>query len=239
MSLGIKPFERGLHDLGTGGYAWMQPDGGWGWSNAGMMRLAPGLGEVGEFLQYCFSDFDFENIRQTLPTRTFEETLKIQCGDKDVTLKQVGPCHTRGDILVHVPEDKLMFTGDILFIEGHPILWAGPSGNWIDACDYILGLDLETIVPGHGPITDHRGVRAVRDYLVYVRDEARKRFDAGIPVYDAAMDISMTDYDAWGDGERIVVNVATLYREFGDAESPTSPVELFAMMAQAHKARRR
>ena len=60
-----------------------------------------------------------------------------------------------------------------------------------------------------------------------------------MPVYDAAMDISMTDYDAWGDGERIVVNVATLYREFGDAESPTSPVELFAMMAQAHKARRR
>ena len=320
MSLGIKPFDHGLHDLGPGGYAWLQPDGGWGWSNAGlivsqgeallvdtlfdvrlthdmlgamraadpaaahidtlvnthangdhcngnelvadaeiisssataeelaedsperlaqMMRLAPGLGEVGEFLQYCFSDFDFENIRQTLPTRTFDDSLHINCGDKDVMLKRVGPCHTRGDILVHVPADRLMFTGDILFIEGHPILWAGPVGNWIGACDHMLGLDLETIVPGHGPITDHRGVRAVRDYLVYVRDEARKRFDAGLSVYDAAMDISMTDYDSWGDGERIVVNVATLYREFGDAESPANPVELFALMAKLHKARRR
>ena len=37
MSLGIKPFEHGLHDLGTGGYAWLQPDGGWGWSNAGLI----------------------------------------------------------------------------------------------------------------------------------------------------------------------------------------------------------
>ena len=37
MSLGIRPFEHGLHDLGTGGYAWVQPDGGWGWSNAGLI----------------------------------------------------------------------------------------------------------------------------------------------------------------------------------------------------------
>lgn len=319
MSLGIRPFEHGLHDLGSGGYAWIQPDGGWGWSNAGlivsegeallidtlfdvpltaqmlkamraaepaandigtlvnthangdhcngnelvadaeiiasratadelandsperlaeMMRRAPEMGEVGEFFQYCFSDFDFENIQQTLPTRTFEDALRITCGDKVVMLTQVGPCHTRGDILVHVPADKLVFTGDILFIEGHPILWAGPVGNWIDACDHILGLDLETIVPGHGPITDQRGVRAVRDYLVYVRDEARKRFDAGMPVYDAAMDISMTDYDAWGDGERIVVNVATLYREFGAPGPSAGPAELFALMAKIHKARR-
>ena len=319
MSLGIRPFDRGLHDLGSGGYAWLQPDGGWGWSNAGlivsageallvdtlfdvkltaemlkamrtaeraaddigtlvnthangdhcngnelvadaeiiasrataeelandsperlaeMMRRAPEMGEVGEYFEYCFGDFDFENIQQTLPTRTFEDELRIRCGDKHVTLKQVGPCHTQGDILVHVPADKLMFTGDILFIEGHPILWVGPVAHWIDACDHMLGLDLETIVPGHGPITDHRGVRAVRDYLAYIRDEARKRFDAGMPVYDAAMDISLADYDSWGDAERIAVNVATLYREFGDTTPASEAREVFAMMAKLHRARR-
>ena len=320
MSLGIKPFTKGLHDLGAGGYAWIQPDGGWGWSNAGlivdgdesllvdtlfdvkltgemldamraaepkataaidtlvnthsngdhcngnelvaeaeiiaskttaeelandsperlaeMMRRAPEMGETGEFIQYCFSAFDFENINQTLPKRTFEGELEIKCGDKDVLLKEVGPCHTGGDILAYVPADKLMFTGDILFIEGHPILWAGPVGNWIAACDYMLGLDLETIVPGHGPITDKRGVRAVRDYLVYVRDEARRRYDAGMSVFDAAMDISMTDYDSWGDGERIVVNVATLYREFGDAVATPARGDLFGLMAKIHNARR-
>ncbi len=319
MSLGIRPYDRGLHDLGNGGYAWLQPDGGWGWSNAGlivsageallvdtlfdvkltaemlaamraanpaardigtlvnthangdhcngnelvvdaeiiasrataeelandsperlaaMMRAAPQLGETGEFLQYCFRDFDFENIRQTLPTRTFEHELQLRCGDKDVLLTQVGPCHTQGDILVHVPADRLMFTGDILFVEGHPILWVGPVGNWIAACDRMLALDLETIVPGHGPITDKRGVRAVRDYLVYVHGEARKRFDAGLSVYDTAMDISLADYDSWGDGERIVVNVATLYREFGASGENASPADLFALMAKIHKQRR-
>ena len=320
MTLGIKPFTKGLHDLGQGGYAWLQPDGGWGWSNAGlivdsgeallvdtlfdvpltaamlkamraaepkaaaridalvnthangdhcngnelvaeasiisskataeelaadsperlaeMMRRAPEMGLAGEFLQRCFGAFDFENIRQTLPTRTFEGELDIFCGAKAVRLTQVGPCHTQGDILVHVPADKLMFTGDILFIEGHPILWAGPVRNWIDACDFMLGLELDAIVPGHGPITDHRGVCAVRDYLVYVRDEARKRFDAGMPFERAALDISMADYDSWGDGERIVVNIATLYREFNPAAPAPSVGELFALMAKIDKQRR-
>ena len=117
-------------------------------------------------------------------------------------------------------------------------MWAGPVSNWIDACNHILSLDLETIVPGHGPITDKRGVRAVRDYLSYVRDEARLRYDAQMSVYDAALDIAMTDYDSWGDSERIVANVATLYREFGDA-IPTPPRdEMFGLMAKIHKAQR-
>ena len=317
MTLSIRPFTHGLHDLGSGGYAWIQPDGGWGWSNAGlvvdgdesllvdtlfdlkltremlnamsraeptaarsfntlvnthangdhcngnelvhgaeiissaataaelaeespdrlatMMRNAPSLGESGEFLLRCFGAFDFEGITPTLPTRTFEGTMNVSVGDKEVLLKQVGPCHTKGDILAYVPDDKLIFTGDILFIEGHPILWVGPIANWIDSCDYMLGIDVETVVPGHGPITDKRGVTAVRDYLVYIRDEANKRYRAGLPVYEAAMDISLTDYDNWGDAERIVINVATLYREFGSTEKTG---DLFGLMAKADKARR-
>jgi hypothetical protein len=103
----------------------------------------------------------------------------------------------------------------------------------------MLGLELENVVPGHGPITDKRGVQAVRDYLTYVRDEARKRFDAGMPAEEAALDISLTDFDSWGDAERIVVNVAVLYKEFaGDPES-ANITELFALMAKVHKAQRR
>jgi cyclase len=112
-------------------------------------------------------------------------------------------------------------------------------GNWIDACDYMLGLDLENVVPGHGPVTDKRGVTAVRDYLVYIRDEARKRFDAGMAADEAALDISLADYDSWGDAERIVVNVAVLYKEFAADPEPRDIAELFALMARVHKARRR
>ena len=162
-----------------------------------------------------------------------------QVGNKAVELIEVGPAHTGGDVLVHVPADRTVFTGDILFVEGTPIMWAGPVGNWIAACEKILELDCETIVPGHGPVTDRRGVEAVRGYLTYIRDEARKRFDAGLSARDAAHDIALGDYDSWGDAERIAVNVATLYREFsGDGSAPNA-AELFAQMGEIWQKRRR
>ena len=84
-----------------------------------------------------------------------------------------------------------------------------------------------------------RGVRAVRDYLAYIRAEARRRFDAGLSARDAAFDIALGDYASWGDAERIAVNVATLYREFANDPKPANVVELFASMAELHRSRRR
>lgn len=319
-ALGIREYRRGLTDLGNGAYAWLQPDGGWGWSNAGLitdgdqslivdtlfdkhltaqmldamrraepaaterfewlvnthsngdhcngnelvhgaeivaskacaeemrhespammatlMERAPSMGEVGEFFIYCFGDFDFDGIEQRPPTRTFEGEIDIDVGSKRVHLKQVGPAHTAGDVLAWVPSERLVYTGDILFIEGHPILWAGPVQNWLDACDHILGLEPDVVVPGHGPITDTRGVKAVRDYLSYVRGEARKRFDAGMPALEAARDISLADYDSWGDAERIAVNVSVLYKEFAGDTSSNDTAGLFALMAALHRDRR-
>ena len=318
QSLGIRPYDHGLHDLGNDIYAWLQPDGGWGWSNAGLvvdgdqsllvdtlfdlkltremlvamrkattaardigqlvnthsngdhcngneliegaeiiastataaelsaegpstlaqwMRNADQMGEVGAYFKHCFGAFEFEGITQTLPTRTFDGEMTTRVGDKIVELIEVGPAHTRGDILAHVPADAVVFTGDILFIEGHPIIWAGPVQNWIDACDRIATMQPELVVPGHGPITDLRGVKAVREYLVYVRDEAKKRFDAGLDAYDAAMDIALDDFDGWGDAERIAVNVVSLYREFSGGEAGDR-TNVFEMMARIKKERR-
>jgi glyoxylase-like metal-dependent hydrolase (beta-lactamase superfamily II) len=201
----------------------------------GMMQAAPNMGELGDYLTRIFGPFDFSGIRTTLPSRTFERELSLKVGDKAVELIEVGPAHTRGDVLVHVPADRTVFTGDILFVEGHPIIWAGPVENWIRACERLMAMDVETIVPGHGPLTDKRGVAAVRDYLAYIAAEARKRYDAGMPAFEAAQDIAMDDYDSWGDGERIAVNVNTLYREFSGDTSPVDIAALFGQMAQLAK----
>jgi len=313
-------YTKGLKDIGNGLYAWLQPDGGWGWSNAGLIRdgeasllvdtlfdmtltremlsamedatgigagrigtivnthangdhchgngccpqaeiiaseasaremaevppatlamiKAAGakLGPAGAYFADVFAPFDFENVDERTPTKTFSGAMDVRVGDKAVRLIEVGPAHTGGDVLVHVPGDRAVFTGDILFIDGTPLMWAGPVANWIRACETIIAMDVDVIVPGHGPITDKAGVRRVVDYLAYVDREARKRFDAGLPVREAALDIALGDFSSWGDAERIAVNVDSLYREYRGDGKVTPVIELFALMADVRDARR-
>jgi len=309
-------YTRGFHDLGNSVYAYLQPDGSWGWSNAGLvvdgeasllidtlfdlkltqemldtmrksipaaadidmvvnthangdhcygnqlvsnaqiiasartaqeivtgispkqlaaqLKLAPELGQLGQYLSRIFGPFEFDNITLTPPNKTFEGQLSMKVGNKAVHLIEVGPAHTQGDTLVHIPADRVIFTGDILFIGGHPVAWAGPISNWLRACDYILSLDVETIVPGHGPITDKKGVVQVKGYLEYVFHEARKRYEAGMPSFEAAKDIPLDKYASWTEGERIAVTVASIYRELsGDQAHPDLATSYGQMAALA------
>ena len=200
------------------------------------MQMAPNMGELGAYLLRIFGDFDFAGIGPVAPTRTFDGELTLRVGDKAVQLIEVGPAHTRGDILAHLPQERVVFTGDILFINGHPIVWAGPMRNWINACERIMAMDVDVIVPGHGPITDKQGVAQVRDYLAYISAEARRHFDAGLDAMQAARAISLDAYASWTDAERIVVNVNTLYREFRNDDSPVDFMGLFGQMAMLAQA---
>jgi glyoxylase-like metal-dependent hydrolase (beta-lactamase superfamily II) len=190
------------------------------------------MGATGAFLLELFGVFDFEGMTLTPPTRTFDGEFSLTFGGREIQLIEVGPAHTRGDLLVYVPEDRTVFTGDILFASGHPVMWAGPIANWIGACDRILAWAPETVVPGHGPITDCSAIERLKTYLTYLSAEARKRFDAQMPVLDAARDINIDDYGDWGEAERMVANVASLYREFGDATIPSDIIPLLGLMAR-------
>lgn len=195
------------------------------------------LGVAGRYFAEIFAPFDFAHVRDRPPTQIFSGRHSLTVGGRAVELIEVGPAHTAGDVIVHVPSAKTVFTGDILFIEGTPIMWAGPVGNWLKACDLILALDVDTIVPGHGPLTDKAGVRAVADYLAHIAAEARSRYDAGMDVEEATRDIAahaLGRFARLRDAERIAVNVDTLYREFaGDASAP-DVLALFERMGQVY-----
>ena len=202
---------------------------------AAMLKNADTTEEAGAFFVECFGSFEFDGIKQTLPTLTFDDRLTRTVGDKRVELINVGPAHTGGDVLVYVPSDRTVFTGDILFIEGHPIIWAGPTQNWIDACQLIVDLDVETVVPGHGPITDERGVLAVKAYLEYLTIQARERYEGGLSALEAAKDIPLGEFSSWSDPERIVVNVQALYREFSGKSEDEDKVNQLVQMAEFHE----
>ena len=136
-----------------------------------------------------------------------------------------------------MPDARTVFTGDILFIGGTPIVWAGPLANWIAACDLMLGMDVDVVVPGHGPLTDKAGVAAVRDYLAFVDAEATARHDAGIDAFDAAREIAAprrrrrATSARWGEAGRIAVNVETVYRTLDPTHRSPDVVEQFRRMA--------
>jgi glyoxylase-like metal-dependent hydrolase (beta-lactamase superfamily II) len=308
------PYDKGLFELGDACYAYLQPDGSWGWSNAGLVmgdgvsllvdtlfdlkltaemlaamqpvtRVSPigtlvnthangdhcygnelvegaeiiasaatahemnevppamlaalnkADGEVGELFRHFFGAFEFDGINVSMPTRTFEGRLEVDVAGRMVELIEVGPAHTRGDTIVYVPDARTVYTGDILFIGGTPIVWAGPLGNWVAACDLMLGMDVDTVVPGHGPITDKAGIVAVRDYLAFVDAEATARHAAGVDAWEAARQIAAEigakeDFRGWSEFGRISVNVDTAYRSLDPAYVTPNIVEQFRRMAE-------
>ncbi len=310
-----RPDAAGLQELAHDTFAYLQPDGSWGWSNAGLisadgssllidtlfdlaltrrmlqamtpltrtrpidalvnthgngdhcygnqllpetaaiyaseaavndMREAPPqllaglmkaeLGPVlGPYIHRIFGPFQFDDIRLRLPDHPFNGSLELSVGHRRVQLLEVGPAHTSGDVIIHVPDAGVVFTGDILFIGGTPIMWQGPTSKWLAACDTLLTIGAHTFVPGHGPITDANGVREVQAYLRYIRAEAIERHAAGMTAEAAAHDIDLGAYSDWSDPERIAVNVETIYREL-DPARPTVPThELMERMARWHQ----
>jgi cyclase len=154
-----------------------------------------------------------------------------------VHVRDLGPAHTRSDSIVVVPAARVVFTGDLVFVKGTPIAWAGPISNWTSACDAIDALEVDTVVPGHGPITDKQGVRDVKAYFDFAYAEAEKRHSAGMDSVEAAFDIDLGEFDDLSDPERIVVTVDTAYRDLDPSHPRSDAITLFREMGRYHKLR--
>ena len=205
---------------------------------AGMVRAAPQMEPVlGAWITAAFGPYQFDGIDLRPPTTTFDGSLSLSVGDRAVELIEVGPAHTAGDVIAHVPDAAVVFTGDIVFHKGTPIMWAGPVENWIAACDRICALEPSIVVPGHGPVTDPDGVRETRDYLAFIRNETTQRHAAGMDYLTAARDIDLGAFSDLGESGRIVVNVHNIYRDLDPAMQPESVMTLFTQMAE-YEARR-
>jgi 2-keto-4-pentenoate hydratase/2-oxohepta-3-ene-1,7-dioic acid hydratase in catechol pathway/glyoxylase-like metal-dependent hydrolase (beta-lactamase superfamily II) len=307
------PYTRGLHEVADRVWAWMLPDGGYGWSNAGLVAgdgasllvdtlfdlaltremlaamapvtdrapitdalithsngdhthgnqlldasvrviaakgtaeeiahgMAPemlvmtqtaDLGPVATgYLRERFGPFDFGGITLRNADHTFDDRLTIEVGGREVHLLNLGPAHTAADSVVHVPDAGVLFAGDLLFIGCTPIVWAGPIANWVAACDAMIALGAATVVPGHGPVTDADGIRAVRGYLVHVAERAEAAYRKGLSFVEAADSIDLGEYASWLDAERVVVNVYQRYRELDPGTPKLPAMGLLAMQAE-------
>lgn len=310
-------FSKGLTAVVGGVYAYLQPDGGWGYSNAGlvvsggealvvdtlmdidsaaemlaemgtavtglnvttvvnthahpdhtagnlhfpdaeiiaststrdeMSRMLAGqdpiaqvlanwaeCGEAGAFLHDVMGGFNFDPTRQVLPSRTFDREITLDVGGTEVVLYVVGPAHTAGDVVVHLPEQRVLFTGDVMFHQVHPMIGAVPVTALRSACQRLAALDALVVVPGHGPITDTVGLDSYIGFLDWIEAEVGRRFDRGMSFHEAALDIPIDTHGQWADPERIVITTANLYRDLG--AEPTPMAEVMGLAGRYRRAR--
>jgi glyoxylase-like metal-dependent hydrolase (beta-lactamase superfamily II) len=183
-------------------------------------------------LARALEDWDFTGIVLTPPGTLLEDRLDLDLDGVPVHLIYVGPAHTAGDVIVHLPEQGVVFTGDVLFRQCTPIGWEGTFDRWIQALDDIVALEPEIIVPGHGPLCGVEGPKDMKEYLRYVRSEARRFFDAGLGTMEAARKIDLGPYAGWTEPQRVLFNLERAYREFrGEPfDAPVDPVALLRSM---------
>ena len=151
----------------------------------------------------------------TLPWVTFKERMTVYYEGVRVELYAPEPAHSAGDVLVHIPEERIVFAGDCCFFYVAPHFWTGAGTGSLHAFDWLASLDVDWIVPGHGPIGTKKELQLNRQYVERVRDQARVRFDKGMNVVDAASSIDMGEFKEWIEGtDRLVGNTMRWYKEF-------------------------
>jgi glyoxylase-like metal-dependent hydrolase (beta-lactamase superfamily II) len=163
-------------------------------------------------------------LRLAPATTTFSSTMAYRYGDLDVQLIFNGPAHTWGDVMVNVPQHRILFAGDIAFYYVTPPAHNGHVTKWIEAIDRVMKMDVDVIVPGHGPIGSKKELAETRDYLDLVANEIRKRYAMGMSPGRAAADIDLGRFAAWTNPERTAWNAVRLYAEFNGTITPVNDV---------------
>lgn len=127
--------------------------------------------------QYGLTEQDMEGTAIVLPDLTFTDRMEVDLGDQKVQLIYPKASHTSGSVLVLIPDKKVLFAGDTLFTNFHPFMADGDIKSWVNVLNYILTLDVNKIVPGHGPISSKLDVLEMRQYITAF-DKKAKRLSA-------------------------------------------------------------
>jgi glyoxylase-like metal-dependent hydrolase (beta-lactamase superfamily II) len=199
--------------------------------------------ELGDYVDAMLDPYDFSGVFVTPPEVEFDGELELEVGGRELRLIEVGPAHTMGDLIVHVPDVRVCFAADVLFVGVAPVMWAGPASSWITALERILALDAEVVVPGHGPLAGRAEVELMRDYLQWLEDGAAPLLGAGSSVAATARvllrsrEYGDAPWAGWESPERIVITLATIDRHRRGAhaqpEGAAAALERVRLFAQA------
>jgi cyclase len=118
------------------------------------------------------------NIVIIPPHLTFTNRATLLYGGRRIELIFVGG-HTPATSLVWLPEDKVCFVGDIVWVDQHPYMAQGNTIEWLHALEMIRGLDATHLIPGHGPVCTPNATYRVAEYIEFMRKRVRDYYHEG------------------------------------------------------------
>jgi cyclase len=160
---------------------------------------------------------DYGHLEVRPPDLTFTGSMTLHLGDRAVELHHVGPAHTRGDVIVWLPLERVLFAGDIAFAGGQPFLAEGSVTGYPAAIATVRALEPEILVPGHGPVCQgDDAIRLLDDldaYARFVAETAEDGHRAGRTPLEAALAAAKNPFATWQEPERLVGNLHRAYSE--------------------------
>ena len=176
--------------------------------------IATGHGTTG-----LFPGVEWGDLEIAPPFVTFTDRLNLYVDDLKVEALHVGtPAHTTNDVVFLVPDEGLLFAGDLAFKGGTPFLLMGSVQGSLEALDRVQALDAERVLPGHGPMCGMEVFDDMRAYYEFVLATAQDAVEAGTPALEAANAADLGRFRDWDDRERIVGNLHRAMAELQGAE---------------------
>ena len=134
-----------------------------------------------------------------LPGQTFRDRMTLHLGGKEIQILHVGRAHTRGDSIVFVPQDRIVYSSELYFENQFLFINDGYGLDWLRALDAILALDADIFVPGHGPIPadprqTRQGLVRFRQMIMDVRDSVQKELTRGATEDQAVAAVQLPQY---------------------------------------------
>ncbi len=137
-----------------------------------------------------------EAVRVIPPTIAFDRRLVLFRGAREIRLLFFGRGHTGGDVVVHLPQERVLITGDLL-TAGLAYMGDAFVPDWIETIDRLKQLDFETVLPGHGqPFQDRAKLDHFQAYLADFWSKVVELHRAGVPAEEAARRIDMRAHAA-------------------------------------------
>jgi glyoxylase-like metal-dependent hydrolase (beta-lactamase superfamily II) len=141
-----------------------------------------------------------EEQKSRLPNQTYRERVTLHLGGKEIQILYVGRAHTRGDSIVYVPQDRIVYLSELFFANQFLFINDGYGLDWLKALDAVEGLGADVFVPGHGlipadPKETRQELRRFRQMLVDVRDAVQKEIARGATEDQAVATIRWPQYE--------------------------------------------